>query len=222
MDNSQYIFVTEVGSRMWGMENFASDYDLFNVFQQPSSEYLRTSNFEKTRPAKTYFEDGKEIDSQFMEIGHLIHQLKKGNVNALWAVCSGVVWKDSETLQKLRRIVVANLSKESYYSIKGMAISGLNDAIKRAAVRDPAKSLWTCARTLNFGCNLLCDKGICFEVPEVDSVDESYCKLEFDRLDECYKISNLPEKVDPKPFEDFLYRLRKDEIIKDILNRNNQ
>ena len=208
-----YLFITEVGSRMWGMENFASDYDLFHVFQQPSSEYLRSSTFEKTHAAKTYMQDGKEIDAQYWEIGHLIHQLKKGNVNAIWGVCSGVVWKSSNELKTLRDIVIANISKESYHSIRGMAMSQLSDATKRAAVRDPAKNLWTCARTLNFGCKLLGGDGVVFEKPEYYTVNEQRCITEFANLDTSFAESKLPDHVDPKPLEDFLWNIRMSEIL---------
>ena len=208
-----YLFITEVGSRMWGMENFASDYDLFHVFQQPSSDYLRKGIFKQTRAAKTYMQDGKEIDAQYWEIGHLIHQLKKGNVNAIWGVCSGVVWKNSNELKTLRDIVIANISKESYHSIRGMAMSQFSDATKRAAVRDPEKSLWTCTRTLNFGCNLLFAGYVGFEKPTTSAIDEEFCKEEFKILDECYKLSTLPDHVNPKPFEDFLWNIRMSEIL---------
>jgi predicted nucleotidyltransferase len=102
--NENYLFVTEVGSRMWGMEKFASDYDLFHCYQQPAREYLRTSTFEKSRPAKKDYDlrDGvtRELDCQYMEIGHLVNLLKKGNVNAIWAVCSPVVHQNRQPLPR--------------------------------------------------------------------------------------------------------------------------
>jgi hypothetical protein len=158
-------------------------------------------------------QDGKEIDAQYWEIGHLIHQLKKGNVNAIWGVCSGVVWKSSDELKALRDIVIANISKESYHSIRGMAMSQLSDATKRAAVRDPAKSLWTCARTLNFGCKLLDGDGVVFEKPEYYTVNEHKCIIEFKNLESAFITSELPDHVDPKPFEDFLWNIRMSEIL---------
>ena len=207
-----YLFITEVGSRMWGMNNPDSDYDLFHVFQQPSLEYLRTSTFEKTRAAKSYFENEKEIDAQYMEIGHLVNLLKKGNVNAIWNVCSPIVHKNSEWLTKLQNVVINNLSKSSYASINGMAHSQFNDVIKRATVKDPLKSKATTMRTLQFGVTMLMNHKIEFKPPEDEVTNENIGKW-FRYLDIAKEKSMLPDETDPKPFEDFLYDIRMIEIF---------
>jgi hypothetical protein len=87
------LFVTEVGSRMWGMADETSDYDLFCCYNTPAKEYLRTGEFEKTKPHKNFIEDGKEYDIQYMEIGHLVKLLMKGNVNTSDKVCQ---WKEND------------------------------------------------------------------------------------------------------------------------------
>ena len=207
-----YLFITEVGSRMWEMETLSSDYDLFHVFQQPSSEYLRSNNFEKTRAAKSYIENNREIDAQYMEIGHLVNLLKKGNVNAIWSVCSPIVHKNSDWLVKLRKVTVNNLSKSSYMSINGMAHSQLNDAIKRASVKDPLKSKATAMRTLQFGVTMLMNHKIEFKPPEDEVTNENIGKW-FRLLDVAKEKSMLPDEVDGKPFEDFLYDIRMSEIF---------
>jgi predicted nucleotidyltransferase len=209
---TDYLFITEVGSRMWGMETLSSDHDLFHVFQQPSSEYLRSSTFEKTRAAKSYIYEGKEIDAQYMEIGHLVNLLKKGNVNAIWNVCSPIVHMDSEWLEKLREITINNVSKSSYASINGMAHSQLNDAIKRATVKDPMKSKATTMRTLQFGVTMLMNHKIEFKPPEDEVTNENIGKW-FRLLDVAKEKSMLPDEVNIKPFEDFLYDIRMSEIF---------
>jgi len=210
----QLLFVTEVGSRMWGMGDLASDYDLFHCYQQPAAEYLKTGTFEKSRPARTYTIDGddKPVDAQYMEIGHLVNLLKKGNVNALWAVCSPVVHLDSPVLQQLKEITLDNLSRQSYHSIKGMAMSELSDVTKRKDVRDPQKSLKTCVRTLWFGHALLTGGGIYF-APVKQDITEGDCQHEFELLDIAYNSKKVTEIPDPKPFEDFLFMLRVTEIL---------
>ena len=224
-DNQNNLFVTEVGSRMWGMEQYASDYDLFHCYQQPAREYLRTSVFEKTRPAKMFKADadyalsshhfdiplGAEIDAQYMEIGHLINLLKKGNINAIWAVCSRVVRQESPTRMHLREITLNNISRASYASIKGMAMSELSDSAKRKDVRDPQKSLATCVRTLRFGHTLLTGGGIYFS-PVTQEVTEADCRHEFKRLDIAYESKKIKDVPDPKPFDDFLFKIRMREI----------
>jgi len=209
---NDYLFITEVGSRMWGMATPSSDYDLFHVFQQPSSEYLRTSTFEKTHAAKSYFENSREIDAQYMEIGHLVNLLKKGNVNAIWSVCSPIIYKDSEWLSKLRNIVTDNLSKSTYASINGMAHSQLNDVMKRASVKDPLKSKATTMRTLQFGVTMLMNHKIEFKPPEDDVTNENIGKW-FRYLELAEEKSILPDEVNVKPFEDFLYDIRMSEIF---------
>jgi predicted nucleotidyltransferase len=210
--DKDYLFITEVGSRMWGMNKPDSDYDLYHVFQQPSSEYLRSSTFEKTRAAKSYIYEGKEIDAQYMEIGHLVNLLKKGNVNAIWNVCSPIVHMDSEWLVKLREIIINNLSKSSYASINGMAHSQLNDVIKRATVKDPLKSKATTMRTLQFGVTMLMNHKIEFKPPEDEVTNENIGKW-FRLLDVAKEKSMLPDEVNTKPFEDFLYDIRMSEIF---------
>ncbi len=221
MRDAEILFVTEVGSRMWGMEKFASDYDLFHCYQQPAREYLRTSTFEKSRPARKYTEgrdthphlfEEREIDAQYMEIGHLVNLLKKGNVNAIWAVCSPVVHQQSAALAELKEITLNNLSRASYASIKGMAMSELSDATKRKDVRDPQKSLQTCVRTLWFGHTLLTGGGVYF-APVMKDVTEADCQHEFDLLEVAYETKKVKEKPDPIPFDDFLFRIRMKEIL---------
>ena len=210
-NGNEYLFITEVGSRMWGMEEFASDYDLFNVYQQPSTEFLRTSSFKGTMAAKSYVDiEGREIDAQFMEIGHLINLLKKGNVNAIWGACSPVIHKGCPDMHRLRDIVRENLSTQSYASINGMAHSQMNDAVKRVAVKSPEKSRATAARTLLFGINLL-DQGKTLFTPVTNTTPAEIGEL-FRRLEDARENSDLPEIVDPVPFEDFLYDLRIKEI----------
>jgi predicted nucleotidyltransferase len=209
-----YLFVTEVGSRMWGMAKFASDYDLFHVYQTPSKDYLVSGNFGSTKPAKSWVDEkNREIDAQYMEIGHLVNLLKKGNINAMWAVCSRVVHKDSEVLQQLKYITLQNLSKASYPSICGMAISQLKDAEKRKEVRDPQKSLWSCKRTLEFGHTLLTGGGVFLQCNSGYEMTEEILQKEFDRLDEAHKMSKLPDAPNPKHFDNFIYRLRMKEIL---------
>ena len=209
------LFKTEVGSRAWGMEKPDSDRDLFCVYTQPASEYLRTGLNDQTRPAKTYMDGGMEVDEQFMEIGHLIGLLKKGNVNAIWAACSPIVHYGYDEAMLLRTIVANNLSKATYASINGMAHSQMNDVKKRATVRDPQKNRNSAARTLNFGISLLNTGTLLFN--GVGDVTPGEVGELFRELDAAHLRSELPDVVDRKPFEDYLYALRMGEIIENDL-----
>lgn len=157
-----------------------------------------------------FIEDGKEIDAQFMEIGHLVGLLKKGNVNAIWGVCSPVVHVESTFRKALAYTVKNNLSSQTYASINGMAHSQMNDTVKRAGVRDPVKNRNTAARTLKFGIRLIADSEIRFD-PVGDTSSAEVGEL-FRQLDEARDNSPLPDEVNPDPFERFLYDIRISEL----------
>lgn len=214
------LFVTEVGSRMWGMADETSDYDLFCCYNTPAKEYLRTGEFERTKPHKNFIEDGKEYDIQYMEIGHLVKLLMKGNVNALWAVCSPIIHKENKILVELKDLTLNNLSLQSYASIKGIATSQFMDAEKRISVRSPQKSLKTCMRTLNFGCNLFAGGGVYFDGAYLNKYDTFYnsfmCKQEFNRFDRIYAGSTIEKEPDYEQFYDFIVHFRLKEIEEHI------
>jgi predicted nucleotidyltransferase len=207
------LFITEVGSRMWGMEEISSDHNLFICYLTSASEYLRTGNFHPTKPQKSFDKDGVEYDVQQMEIGHLINLLIKGNVNAIWAVCSPIVVEKNDALNWLRRITINHLSKASYHSIRGMALSQYNDAKKRADTRDPQKSLKTAMRTIWFGCNMLNGLGVKF-TPVTENVTETMIGQGFTRLQESYQNSQIREKPDENIFREFLLQIRLNEFRK--------
>jgi hypothetical protein len=210
--SDEFLFITEVGSRMWEMADISSDYDMFYCYQTPATKYLRTGDFEPTRPQKHYTNDvGKEYDCQFMEIGHLVHLLMKGNVNAIWAVCSPVIHKDGDVLQKLKVIVRNNLSKDSYPSIKGIATSQYLDAERRADQRAPEKSLKTCLRSINFGLGVLYGRGI--EFSPVHNATKTMCEHSFKYLDTALGESRLPQHPNCEVFEDFLFNIRLSELF---------
>lgn len=95
-ESGRILFITEVGSRMWGMEEFASDYDWVHIYQVPTRSILEGRKIPVTRPQKHYTDDhGRLIDASFMEIGHLVQLLISGNINAIWAVTSPLVIADS-------------------------------------------------------------------------------------------------------------------------------
>jgi predicted nucleotidyltransferase len=177
----QILFRTEVGSGMWGMNDLSSDIDIITVYKTPTRDILmgkRQTNVIK--PQRKYYVGDVEIDEQFMEIGHLINLLCKGNINALWAVTSPIVIQDYMSYNhKLSTIVKhCGLSKAILPSALGMAESQWRDAEKRADVKSPIKSKSTAMRTLLFACRVLrCNDTI------YDSVHiRDYCQYEYDSL----------------------------------------
>ncbi len=211
------LFTTEVGSRMWGMEEFASDYDLVEIYQEDTKDILRGKSISTSLPHKTYYdEQGRLIDKQSMEIGHLINLLCKGNINAIWIATSPIVHNlgpfQHHNYYVLKFMVERNLSRITYNSIYGMSVSQEKDAIKRSDVRDGRKSRLTALRTIRFGIELLqngiLDYDIMLKYNPKDDVDYEELAFKRKKLLLAYELSTLPDKVNENPFRDLLYNIR--------------
>ena len=225
------LFRTIVGSHMWGQHHSQSDKDMFECHIFDTRSFMlgdRHDGCEKTKG------DNWEKDS--CEIGHVIKQLLKGNVNFLWGVMSPkfdlVCTNIDPTFFNLRGIVESNLSKATVHSIRGFAIHNLrhwfgikvekklcmcgntlyvitNNKIPRLEPKDKKywKILNTCARTLDFGIKLLRDGVLDFENPRGAKETKDVIGL-LNELETAYKESELPDKPDPVPFEEFLILTR--------------
>jgi predicted nucleotidyltransferase len=206
------LFITEVGSFMWGMGTPESDHDYIQIFQQPTYDILAGYAFPTSKPHREFVENGVEYDYQYMEVGHLVNLLLKGNINAIWAVTSPIVVQEHCALDfdNLRRITLNNLSKASYASISGMASSQLLDSTRRpkATNMNKNKAYTTCLRTLNFGIRMFTTGELVYApVNYVPSLAE--IKVTFDEtLRDAYKTTLLPDKPNEHEFRDFLYYLR--------------
>lgn len=213
------MWTTEVGSRMWCMHDLASDYDWVNIYRFNTTRLLEGRPGPSTLPQKQYVTStGREMDQTYMEVGHLVSLLLKGNVNAVWSVMSNAIVYDDGAIEarnhyvqsefeELRDLVRENLSTSMYNSINGMALSQATDAVKRADVRDPGKSLRTAMRTLLFGIRIFEENELYFtpvmDVPTADHLDETRR-----RLMASANHSKLPNHVDEEPFRDWLYNVR--------------
>jgi predicted nucleotidyltransferase len=210
MSNLNVLFRTEVGSNMWGMKRPDSDVDEMVVYQQDIKEILSGYAIERARPQKVTVKNGVEWDTQYMEIGHLINLLIKGNVNALWTVTTPVILQDSNVLEDLKYLVYGNgITKASYQSIRGIAHSQLLDSERRKTSPKmfPNKSLKTSLRSVVFGINMM-NTGTLKFLPIQHEVTESEVKDAFLRFDDAYAQSKLPEKPDEALFRKFLYEVR--------------
>lgn len=208
MIEGQTLFVTEVGSRMWGMATPESDYDHVVVYQVPTRRILEGHRVPETRPTRQYVDEaGREMDISYSEIGHLVAQLTKGNVNNLWTVTSPVVVEPSPVLDALASLARKTVSRASYHSIMGMAQSQYADSVKRAAVRDPHKSLATAYRTARFGITLF-ETGRIEYRPVSWTVEDREVQAAFRDLAAARDASNLPDAPDEAAFRRLLSDLR--------------
>lgn len=58
------LFVTNVGSHMWGMSTPDSDLDLMLVYQEDTRHILEGRGIEKTRPDRSFMENGVLVDQK--------------------------------------------------------------------------------------------------------------------------------------------------------------
>jgi len=138
-----------------------------------------------------------------------------------------------------------NLSKATVHSVRGFAMHNLKhwlgielEAIhsieklnqtyivkemKPARLGPEDKKYWkiinTCARTLDFGINLLRNGFLVFENPRGARTPGDIIIL-LNELEVAYEESPLPDKPDPKPFEDFLIAIRRREWLIDVIFYN--
>jgi predicted nucleotidyltransferase len=227
------LFVTSVGSHLWGMNTQESDLDVFKVFVVPTRDFLAGTANVKSRferiPPLTEIIEGYQLRSDLPcdiashEVGTVINQLLKGNINFICGVMSPIVlfqhsfnWDPKKLyakspfslqaeIEKLRSIVVETISKNCYNSIKGMAdanyrkyiISGVDQSEHRCN---------TIARAVKFGIELLSSGNFVFSA--VENTLPTDIPILISALDIAYKKSKLPEQPDEKKYRDWLYEVR--------------
>ena len=202
------LYISCVGSHMWRMESKESDIDLVMIYIASTRSLLRGERISPTVSQKITARGGEIYDTLGWEIGHLINQLIKGNVNAIWYVTSPLVIKPSSVREELSVLVQINLCRQTYHSIKGMAESQIKSEEKP---NTPGKGYRTALRTINFGIKLLTEGRIYFApVSGTPTAEEVTIKMR--QLDEAYKTSRLPELPDEDAFREFLLRLRMEEM----------
>jgi len=214
------LYISCVGSHMWRMESKESDIDLVMIYIVPTKRILRGEKFPATIRQEMAARGGGIYDTLGWEIGHLIDLLIKGNVNAIWYATSPLVIMPSALQEELSAIVQANLCRESYHSIKGMAESQINSETGQlklsgtGLVKRPGKGYRTALRTINFGIKLLREARISYEPVMHDPALEEL-KEGMNQLDEAYRQSMLPDLPDEDQFRDFLLRQRLEEMDED-------
>ena len=204
------LWMTNVGSHMWKMQNKDSDIDLFVAYVVPTREYLK-GRASKRSIAANY----RNRDLVSHEIGKIIYMLVKGNVNFVWGITSPIVEYESGYLEELKKIYVNNMSKNIYHSIHGLAIHNYRRYIKTGLDTSP-KKIKTILRTVKFGIRIL-EKGEIKYKRVSGSPGPEDIKNAIAELENAYENSNLPETPNEELFYDFLYEIR----IKEWIGRIN-
>jgi hypothetical protein len=214
------VFISCTGSHMWGMNTPESDIDLVIIYIAPTRSLLRGERILPTLRQRITAHRGEIYDTLGWEIGHLINQLIKGNVNAIWYATSSLVVKPCAIQEELSAIVRANLSRATYHSLRGMAESQIKSEGKPES--DPkiaGKGYRTALRTIEFGIRLLSEGKISYS-PAIGDPGAERVWEGMRRLEEAYELSPLPGRPDEEAFRDFLMRLRLEEMYEDIDEKN--
>jgi len=205
------LFISCVGSHMWGMQSKESDIDLVMIYIAPTRAILRAERISPTIRQQIAARGGEIYDTLGWEVGHLINQLIKGNVNAIWYVTSPLLIKPSIIQEELSALVQENLSRQTYHSIKGMAESQIKSEAKPGIA---GKGYRTALRTINFGITLLTEGRICY-APVLNNPGAGEVMEKMGQLKEAYEASRLPELPDGEAFREFLLQLRLEEMEKE-------
>ena len=207
--------VTEVGSGMWNMTGpvMGSDRDLVVIYQDSTKDILKGRRIRDNLPCQhgIFGSDGQEYDLSFMEIGHFCGLLKKGNINAIWALLSPVVvWRQGDIGYLYKLIYNTSATTDIIPSGVGMTLSQLKDAEFRKDMRSPQKSLNTAYRTISFVLNhLLYGKWDFSRYDDLvtDGVNEDLIKFKVNAVMEWGK--KMPRVSMPaEEIEHFLFRMR--------------
>ena len=182
-----HLFSTLVGSHAWDMNHSQSDKDLFVCYAAPSSDFLIGMSH-----VKSHRSDINGVDRTSTEIGKVINQLLKNNINYLVYVLSPKTEFTTPAHIKLKNLTYANLHRECYRSIKGFAHDEFRDKVDKGE-RDTQKVRRSILRTLIFGSVLLRSGTIEFTPVtwdvEIDELDSA-----FDDLDRAYEHTVLPDR----------------------------
>ena len=196
---------------MWEMNHEDSDEDYFEIYLGDTKKLLMG----KPEDDSTFMHSD-EVDIHKHEVGKVVNQLLKGNINFIVGVTSPLVTYACGEFIELRKMTIDNLSKNCYYSIKGMSKHNYqryfedehSDVVK--SKDEYTKKCNQIIRYLDFGIDLLSNKELNYKKVKDGNVKE--VKEKIDMLDEAFEESTLPEKVDEEPFRDYLYRIRLEDL----------
>lgn len=199
------LFRTAVGSHAWGMNREDSDIDYYECYLADINDILLGKRFERG----IQFDGGTRY-----ELGHIIAELKKGNLNHILGVLSPMVFETGDEHNELQEIVRKTISKNCYHSIHGMTFNNYKryfENSEKAVLGPPTgplykKKLYQIGRVIEFGIRILEGKGISFEPSIPDTQYDIHPMLK--RLDNAWSSSPLPETPDDMVFDNFLIKIR--------------
>lgn len=192
---SKTLFQTVIGSHAWGMNVAGSDTDYFICSQMPTKDLLKrqTLILRSVVDKEVNPTTGEVlIDFQSSELGLVVSQLIKNNLNYIVDTMSPIIKTTSPEHEQLKSFFPELLSKELYFSFHGMAVHNLKLFHKWWGDDIPPRKFGKIARVLKLGIRLLNEESLKFEaVPEAAETDVvALVKA----IDTAFLESTLPEK----------------------------
>ena len=201
------LWEAEVGSTMWKMQRAGSDIDLVR-FYATSTRQLLDGRITMSNSHESHGTEGETpFDAVSHEVGKLVHEYLRGNVNFVWAVWSPIVRISSPEMVKFRRIVAKDMSKNVVSSCIGLATSAVRDG-----ERHPERTMkrnFQAVRTLRFARAWLRGRGPVFE----PAMFYESLEKEFEAARRAFDESVLPSRMNEKPLRDWLFEIRMRELI---------
>ena len=220
------LWASVAGSHAWKMATPSSDIDIVEVVIDDTKDifigkgmsrpkvYNQDSKIEPSPEVKKLINDvgqggwrKDKYDVTQMEIGHLCDQLKKGNINAMWAVMSPIHTK-SEDLEKLKGFVQLNLSVVTWKSVKGCVLN--------LADKNTDKKLKVAMRMIMQFYTMMDEERVVFdpvvETPSLETIQELVDSIDLRILKGDNKIER---PIDEQDFDNYLLLLREDNYDKE-------
>ena len=203
-----------MGSHVWQMNRPDSDIDIFTSYVVPSKDILSGVN----RGYGSHASGGLcvgEMDTVSHEIGKIVEQLIKGNINFLIGTLSPLVmFERDDYLRSLKSIIYEyGETKACTHSIRGLAVHNYKKYIIGSdTARDYpiTKKCNLINRTLLFGINLMNGNG--FEFNPVTRQTPEDVKNLLEEFDKAVIASDLHDKTNSEPFQEYLLGVRLAEL----------
>ena len=191
---------TIVGSQLFGYQRPDSDTDFFEIYFADTYDILTGKLFR----AKHTKKDGNDYATY--EIGQVIHEVMKGNINFICGVLGSwghyLLYEATDTtcFNELKDILFANPAKNIYHSIAGIS----RDAIRK----NDAKNLLRSYALLQFGMEYLFDiVRFDYDGPVQPTVEDVTAML--GRFVKAYNECDKPEDPPSEPYLDYLVKWRR-------------
>jgi predicted nucleotidyltransferase len=190
--NRKIIFESVIGSHMWTMDDEQSDIDIFRVVVAPTVDIALNSTNLKSKHTE-YKLGWQKLDYAEHEIGVVVQQLIKNNLNFILGLFSPLVLFTTDPIRTLKQAARKALSKRMFHSINGMAKHNYRKYI------ESEKDNTVCRRdkimrVLNFGITLL--KTGVIEMKLSNGATEDDIMLGIVSIQEAYDSSTLQDNAD--------------------------